>query len=128
WIGTFETYMEQVMKEASLPGVAIGLAKDGQLFYEKGYGYRDVENKLNVTMDTVFAIGSITKTFTCIALMQLQEKGRIHLHDPIRKYLPNFRLKNGKYIDEMTIHHFMTHTSGIPNLHTFPMVTYNSLT
>lgn len=128
WIATFETYAEKVMKEAHLPGVAVGLAKDGQVIYEKGFGYRDVENQLKVTRDTVFAIGSITKTFTCIALMQLQEKGKLSLHEPIKKYLPNFHLKNGEYADQMTIHHFMTHTSGIPDLQTFPMVLYESLT
>ncbi len=128
WIATFETYAEKVMKESHLPGVAIGLAKDGQVLYEKGFGFRDVENQLQVTSDTVFAIGSITKSFTCVALMQLQEKGKLSLHDPIKKYLPDFRLKNEKYADQMTIHHFMTHTSGIPDLQTFPMVMYESLT
>ncbi|MCJ7840886.1 beta-lactamase family protein [Lederbergia sp. NSJ-179] len=128
WIATFETYVEKVMKESHLPGVAVGLAKDGQVFYEKGFGYRDVENQLKVTRDTVFAIGSITKSFTCVALMQLQEKGQLSLHDPIKKYLPDFHLKNGKYANQMTIHHFMTHTSGIPDLQTFPMVLYESLT
>lgn len=126
WIATFETYAEKVMKESHLPGVAIGLAKDGRVFYEKGFGYRDVENQLKVTSDTVFAIGSITKSFTCVALMQLQEKGKLALHEPIKKYLPDFHLKNGKYTD-MTIHHFMTHTSGIPDLQMFPMVLYESL-
>ncbi|MGN8646743.1 serine hydrolase domain-containing protein [Gracilibacillus sp. HCP3S3_G5_1] len=127
WIPTFETYAEKVMKESHLPGVAIGLAKDGQVLYEKGFGYRDVENQLHVTSDTVFAIGSITKSFTCVALMQLQEMGKLSLHDPIKKYLPDFHLKNEISADQMTIHHFMTHTSGIPDLQTFPMVMYESL-
>lgn len=128
WIASFETYAEKVMKESHLPGVVVGLARYGEPFYKKSFGYRDVENQLKVTSDTVFAIGSITKSFTCVALMQLQEKGRLSLHDPIKKYLPDFHLKNGKYVDQMTIHHFMTHTSGIPDLQTFPMVLYESLT
>jgi CubicO group peptidase (beta-lactamase class C family) len=128
WIATFETYVEKVIKESHLPGVTIGLAKDGRVFCEKGFGYRDVENQLKVTSDTVFAIGSITKSFTCVALMQLQEKGKLSLHEPIKKYLPDFHLKNGKYANQMTIHHFMTHTSGIPDLKSFPIALYDSLT
>jgi CubicO group peptidase (beta-lactamase class C family) len=128
WMAAFETYVEKVMKKSNLPGVAVGLAKDGQVFYEKGFGYRDVENQLKATSDTVFAIGSITKSFTCVALVQLQEEGKLSLHDPIKEYLPDFHLKKGKYDDQMTIHHFMTHTSGIPDLQMFPMVLYESLT
>lgn len=128
WITPFESYAEKVMKESQLPGVAVGLAKDGHVFYEKGFGYRDVENQVKVTGDSVFDIGSITKSFTCVALMQLKEEGKLALHEPIKKYLPDFHLKNEKYADQMTIHHFMTHTSGIPDLQTFPMVLYESLT
>ncbi|GGP16073.1 serine hydrolase domain-containing protein [Oceanobacillus neutriphilus] len=128
WITTFEAYVEKVLKESHLPGVAVGLAKDGHTFYEKGFGYSDLENQLKITSDTVFAIGSITKTFTCVALMQLKEEGKLSLHDPIKKYLPDFQLKNEKDADQITIHHFMTHTSGIPDLQTFPMVLYESLT
>ena len=111
------------MKENQIPGVAIGLAKDGELFYGKGFGYRDVEKQLEVTIDTVFATGSITKSFTCVAIMQLQEAGKISVHDPVKKYLPNFRLKHGS-TEQITIHHFMTHTSGIPAL--LPLLPYCS--
>lgn len=76
WVANFETYAEKVINEFHLPGVAIGLASHGQVFYEKGFGYRDVEQQLQVTSDTVFAIGSITKTFTCTAILQLQERGK----------------------------------------------------
>lgn len=127
WMTTFEAYVEKVMRKSHLPGVAVGLAKDGQVFYEKGFGYRDVENQLKVMSDTVFAIGSITKSFTCVALLQLQEQGKISLHDSIKKYLLDFHLKKGA-ADQITIHHLMTHTSGLPDLQTFPMVLYDSLT
>ncbi|PAK53812.1 MULTISPECIES: serine hydrolase [Paenibacillus] len=128
WVANFETYAEKVINEFHLPGVAIGLASHGQVFYEKGFGYRDVEQQLQVTSDTVFAIGSITKTFTCTAILQLQERGKIRVHDPIKNYLPEFHLSKGSFADRVTIHHLMTHTSGIPNLQTFPMVLYDSLT
>lgn len=128
WISTFENYVEKVIRESKLPGVAKGLAKNGKVFYERGFGYRNAECQLEVTSDTVFAIGSITKSFTCVALMQLREKGWLSLHDPVKKYLPELSLKDDKYTDQMTIHHFMTHTSGIPDLKSFPVALYHSLT
>ncbi|MGG1663643.1 serine hydrolase domain-containing protein [Brevibacillus sp. NRS-1366] len=127
WTQFFEDYVQKVMKENQIPGVAIGLAKDGELFYGKGFGYRDVEKQLEVTIDTVFAIGSITKSFTCVAIMQLQEAGKLSVHDPVKKYLPNFRLKNGS-TEQITIHHFMTHTSGIPALPSSPALLVHTAT
>ncbi|MGG1663640.1 serine hydrolase domain-containing protein [Brevibacillus sp. NRS-1366] len=78
-------------------------------------------------MDTVFAIGSLTKSFTCVAIMQLQEAGKLSVHDPVKKYLPNFRLTNGS-TEQITIHHFMTHTSGIPVLPSTSAILFHTAT
>ncbi|RNB81256.1 class A beta-lactamase-related serine hydrolase [Brevibacillus fluminis] len=118
WVESFEKYAQNWTTEGNVPGVSIGLAQDGQLFYKNGFGFRDVERQLGVTIDTVFGIGSITKSFTCVAIMQLQEAGKLSVHDPVVKYLPEFQLKNSD-VGQITIHHFMTNTSGIPPLPTF---------
>ncbi|NQF13037.1 serine hydrolase [Brevibacillus sp. HB1.3] len=118
WIDSFEQYAQNWITKSQVPGVCMGLAKDGQIFYSNGFGFRDVERQLGVTIDTVFGIGSITKSFTCVAVMQLQEAGKLSVHDPVVKYLPEFRLKNLD-VGQITIHHFMTNTSGIPPLPTF---------
>ncbi|MCC8436395.1 serine hydrolase [Brevibacillus sp. M2.1A] len=118
WIDSFEKYAQNLITKSQVPGVCMGLAKDGQTFYSNGFGFRDVERQLRVTIDTVFGIGSITKSFTCVAVMQLQEAGKLSVHDPVVKYLPEFRLKNLD-VGQITIHHFMTNTSGIPPLPTF---------
>lgn len=118
WVDSFETYAEKWITKGQVPGVGLGLAKDGQLFYQKGFGFRDVEQQVGVTIDTVFGIASITKSFTCVAIMQLQEAGKLSVHDPVVNYLPDFRLKNHN-VGQMTIHHFMTNTSGVPPLPTF---------
>jgi len=118
WIDSFEQYAQNMITEGQVPGVCMGLAKDGQIFYSNGFGFRDVERQLGVTVDTVFGIGSITKSFTCVAVMQLQEAGKLSVHDPVVQYLPEFRLKNLD-VGQITIHHFMTNTSGIPPLPTF---------
>ncbi|MDI3270648.1 MAG: serine hydrolase, partial [Bacillota bacterium] len=79
----------------------------------RGYGSRDLETGLPATPRTLYGIGSITKSFTAIALLQLQEKGLLSLEDPVARYL-DFPLRpRGK---EVLIHHFLSHTSGIPAL------------
>ncbi|WLD91730.1 serine hydrolase [Alkalihalobacillus sp. AL-G] len=116
WIDSFEGYVEKVINKYELPGAAIGFARDGVPLYEKGFGYRDVEKQLGVTSDTVFGIASVTKSFTCVAIMQLQEQGRLSVHDPIVKYLPEFQTPDKTRIPQITVHHLMTHTSGLPPL------------
>ncbi len=100
-----------------IPGVAIGLAHNGNPIYEKGYGFRNLENQLPVTLDTVFGIASVTKSFTCVAILQLQETGKLSVQDPVVKYLPEFSTPTDA-TDKMTVHHFMTHSAGIPPLPT----------
>lgn len=111
----FEEYAEGLIEKHSIPGVALGFAHSGVPVYEKGFGYRNVEKKLPVTMDTVFGIASVTKSFTCVAIMQLQEDGKLNVHDPVVKYLPEFSTPS-ELTEKMTIHHFMTHTAGLPPL------------
>lgn len=112
----FENYCEEIVKKYDIPGFAVGLAKNGDSFYEKGYGYRNVKNELPLSSDTVFGIGSVTKSFTCVAILQLQEAGKLSVHDPVVKYLPEYKTPNEVYAKETTIHHFMTHTAGLPPL------------
>lgn len=126
WIDSFEKYAQKWITKGQVPGVCMGIAKDGQIFYSNGFGFRDVERQLGVTIDTVFGIGSITKSFTCVAVMQLQEAGKLSVHEPVVKYLPEFRLKNND-VGQIKIHHFMTNTSGIPPLPTFFATVMRSL-
>lgn len=111
----FETYARGLIEKYQIPGTAIGFAHNGTPVYEKGFGYRNVDRKLPVTMDTVFGIASVTKSFTCMAIMILQEQGKLSVHDPVVKYLPEFSTPTDA-TDEMTIHHFMTHSAGLPPL------------
>lgn len=119
WAPTFEAYAERSLAPYKIPGVFLAIAKDGELIYEHEFGLRDAERGLPVTLDTIFGIGSITKSFTCVAIMQLHEQGKLSIHDPVVQYLPEFRTNTPAYTDKITIHHFMTHTSGLaplPNL------------
>ena len=115
---SFEEYAETLMGEHHIPGAGLGLNKDGQRLYDKGFGFRDVEKELVVTPDTIFGIASMTKSFTCVAIMQLQEAGKLSVHDKVVQYLPEFRTSDIEKTKQITIHHLMTHTSGLPPIST----------
>jgi len=114
----YEAGIGRYMQAYGVPGVAVGVAVGGELVYFRGFGHRDRERGLPVTQDTIFGIGSITKSFTSMAIMQLAERGELALGDAVRKYLPGFRLGKGDAADEISIHHLLTHTTGMPPLPT----------
>ena len=117
-MSNFEVYANKLVEENHIPGVGVGLNKNGERLYEKGFGHRDVENGLEITPDTIFGIASMTKSFTCVAIMQLQEAGKLSVHDKILNYLPEFRTADMEKTEQITIHHLMTHTAGIPPIST----------
>ncbi|MED1917620.1 serine hydrolase [Bacillus thuringiensis] len=116
WIVSYEEFVRETMMESKVPGAAIGVAKNGQLVYAKGFGYRDAEQCQVATVDTIFGIASITKSFTAIAIMQLQEAGKLTVADPVSRFLPEFHVKTGSGTEAITIHNFLTHSSGLPPL------------
>lgn len=119
WVQSFEEYAQKLLAEAKVTGTAVGLAEQGELRYFHGFGLADnTEDAKALTPDTVFGIGSVTKSFTCVAIMQLQDAGKLSVHDPVIKYLPELHTPNEAYTREMTIHHLMTHTAGFPPLDT----------
>lgn len=116
WISNYEAYATNILEKYKVPGTGVGLAKDGQIIYQRGIGYRNVEEKLDVTEDTVFGIASITKSFTGVAIMQLQEAGKLSIEDTVTIYLPEFKTPDQSHTDKVTIHHFLTHSAGLPPL------------
>ncbi len=112
-VARLESFVISKMSETRIPGLSIAVLKDGEVVYQRGFGYRDLESALPATPRTVYGVGSITKTVTAIAVMQLVERGLLSLDDPAERYL-GFELRvKGKPV---TIHHLLTHTSGIPAL------------
>lgn len=112
----FESHVGKWVVESKIPGVAIATAKEGNVDYAQGFGYRNEEKGLPMKADTFLGIGSVTKAYTCVAIMQLAEQGRLAVDDPVVKHLPKFRLKDAEHGKQVTIHHLMTHTSGLPSL------------
>ena len=99
------------MQRQKVPGVAIGIVRNGEPLVAKGYGDANVELGVPVTPSTIFQSGSVGKQFTAVAVMLQVEDGRLALDDPVTKYLPDAPAS----WRPITIRHLLTHTSGIPD-------------
>jgi CubicO group peptidase (beta-lactamase class C family) len=98
-------------------GLAVGVVRNGRLAFFHGHGLADIASNTPVTKDTVFRIGSITKTFTAIALMQLRDRGLVDLDAPANDYLRAYRLIPVKTNRRLaTVRHLLTHTAGLPEV------------
>ncbi|HLS36035.1 MAG TPA: serine hydrolase domain-containing protein [Bacillota bacterium] len=110
-----------------IPGMAIMAHQDGEKVYEYYYGFRDEKEELLVNGDTVFGVASITKSFAALAIMQLQDAGKLSVLDPVQKWLPHFALPNDGASDKVTIHHLMTHTAGLPGMYAVHLARLQSI-
>ena len=104
-------FIENSMKKHTIPGVSIGIYNSGEVL-TAGFGVTSVENPLPVTDKTLFQIGSITKTFTCTAIMRLIEMGKLDLDAPLRSYYPDFKVSDEETSTKVTIYHLLTHSAG----------------
>ncbi|WP_066507750.1 serine hydrolase [Abyssisolibacter fermentans] len=104
-----DSYMKALVKNRNFHGSVL-VAKDGKVLLDQGYGFADFKQNIMNKPQTKFAIGSVTKQFTAMAVMQLCEKGLINVEDKVSKYLSDF--PNG---DIITIHNLLSQTSGLKN-------------
>lgn len=93
------------------PGATFLIARGGNVIYSKAFGLANLELNVPMQTDNVFEIGSMTKQFTAISILMLMEKGKLNLGDDITKFIPDYPTNGNK----ITIHHLLTHTSGIKN-------------
>lgn len=114
-------------EQTQIPGMSVIVAKEGQPVFEKNYGYRHVEEQKPVTKDTMFGVASLTKSLACLAIMQLEDSGKLTVEDPVIKWLPEFKIPNDTYREQITIHHLMTHTGGIPGMTAVNLARANSI-
>lgn len=106
-----ETFIDAEMERWHVPGVAVGILHNGQR-YTAGFGVTNVVHPLAVDSDTLFQIGSTTKTITATVAMRLVEAGKLELDTPIRRYLPELRLSDESMAEQVTLRHCFTHTGG----------------
>ncbi len=95
-----------------IPGIAVGVWVDGQEIYAC-HGITSIDNPLPVNQDTLYEIGSVTKTYTATALMRLVAAGRVELDAPVRRYVPDLMLADERATMEVTVLHLLNHTSGL---------------
>ena len=103
--------IEAAMKRYQVPGVALGVWWQGRE-HLRGFGVTNVDHPLPVDADTLFRIGSTTKTFTATAMMRLVERGRVDLRAPVRKYLPDFALSDETVANNVTVRQLMNYSAG----------------
>jgi len=117
-----DAYLQSTVARDELVGLAAGIVIDGELAWFRGYGLRDPARNLPVERDSVFGVGSITKTFTALAVLRLRDEGRVHLDRPAEDYLPALGAIAYPTADSprITIRHILTHTSGLPRMGDFP--------
>jgi CubicO group peptidase (beta-lactamase class C family) len=107
-----DTYINALIAEQNIPGYSIAITSEDTLIYANSYGFSDIKLKEKVTNQTLFQIGSITKSFTAISLMQLYDKGMFDPHKPVSDYLEWFNVTDDQG-NKVTGHHLLTHRAGI---------------
>src|SRR3982751_3050377 len=93
-LAAIEKAVDDKRKELGIPGVSLAIVKDDRIIYMKGLGLRNLDSKLPVTPNTLFAIGSATKAFTAMTIMMSVDQGRLSLEDSPKKFLPYFTLRD----------------------------------
>ena len=106
--------INQILKDWNVPGVGVGVVKDGEVILSKGYGKRNVNEDLPVDENTLFAIGSCTKGFTAASVAQAVDEGLVDFDKPVKYYLPNFKMKEDYVTDHITLRDMLCHRSGLP--------------
>jgi CubicO group peptidase (beta-lactamase class C family) len=112
----FDAYVHDALREWNVPGLAVSVVKDGKVVLSKGYGVRKVGEPAPVDAHTLFSIGSISKSFTALALGMLVEEGKLSWDDPVTQHLPYFQLHDPYVTRELTVRDLLTHRSGLPDV------------
>lgn len=107
-----DNFVEAQMRELHIPGLALAIVQGDQVMYLKGYGFADTSGR-PVTPETLFIIGSTTKSFTALSVMQLVEQGKIELDAPVQRYIPWFHVADPAESAKITVRHLLNQTSGI---------------
>ncbi len=113
-LAEFAKIVERGLAELEVPGVALAVVKDGKVILAEGYGLRDLEKKEKMSADTLLAIGSSSKAFTTLALGSLVDRGLVEWDQPLRNYLPWFKLHDSPAAERISPRDLVTHRSGLP--------------
>ncbi|WP_240768610.1 serine hydrolase [Olivibacter sp. XZL3] len=125
----FDSYVDQVLKTFDVPGLSVGIVKDGEIILTKGYGVKKLGEPDPVNEETLFSIASNSKAFTATALAMLIEEGKLKWEDRVTQYLPWFQLSDDYVTSHLTVRDLLVHHSGLPayanDLLLFPPSTFS---
>jgi Beta-lactamase class C and other penicillin binding proteins len=108
--------IEKTMKSSKVVGLSFALVDNQEVVWSEGFGYSDKANKIKATPQTIYRVGSISKLFTATSVMQLAERGKINIDNPMQTYIPEFGIKS-RFTNQgsITPRNIMTHHSGLPS-------------
>src|SRR5688500_11806145 len=126
-----DAQLEKVRQDWKAAGFAVAVVEKDRIIYSKGFGYRNWEEKLPVTTNTLFAIGSVTKSFTSSLIGLLQKEGKVDYDKPAHDYLPGLDFYNDALNNDVTLRHMMSHQTGLPrhdfSWYLFPTLSRDSM-
>lgn len=117
-LSEYEGDILKLLKKTQTPGVAITIAQDSTIIYQKGFGVKEIGKPDSIDPHTVFRLASVSKCFAPILTGLLVEDGILSWDDPVIKYIPDFSLKSPEHTNSLTIKHVLSHTTGLP-YHTY---------
>ena len=109
----YEAYVDSFLAESQVPGVAIAIVSADRILYMKGFGHRAVNSPEKIDINTAFRVASLSKGFAAVLTGMLVQDHVLRWDDRVRKFLPDFTLKNPVNASELTIRHLLSHTSGL---------------
>ncbi|WP_179316726.1 serine hydrolase [Winogradskyella undariae] len=110
---SLDSLIEATLTTFDVPGISVGIYKDGKIIYSKGHGVRSLTNKKEMNDETLVGIASNSKGFTCFALAMMVDAGKLNWDDKVRQYIPEFKLHDAWVTEQFTVRDLLTHRSGL---------------
>ena len=116
-----DVFVKQQMQTDDIPGVAVVVVQGGEVIYCKGFGVASLETNKPLTPQTIFDLASVSKSFTALGVLLLQDKGLIDIDTSVQQYLPDFQ-PNDERASQITVRQLLNHTSGLPGAFSAPLI------
>lgn len=108
-----DNLIEETLSTFDVPGISVGIFKDGKIVYSKGHGVRSLASKKDMNAETLVGVASNSKGFTCFALAMMVDEGKLNWDDKVRQHIPEFKLHDAWVTEEFTVRDLVTHRSGL---------------
>lgn len=118
-------FVSRNMQKAGVPGLSLTISLHGKPIFSRGYGRRNIEARKAATGDTLYGVGSVTKSFTSLCILALEKQGKLRTASPVTEYLDDFAVD--EYADKTTLSNLMYHTSGIASINAAEIVLFRDI-